>query len=430
MIDIDIIRKNPELVRQNIEKRGELEKLLWVEQIKEKDERWRQLKAEVDALRAERNTLSQQINEAKKAGKDVKKIIEKAKKIPEEIAEKEKQLVALKEEIDALLLSIPNILDPSVPLGKTADDNPTIRKSGKIPLFKFELKNHVELCESLNIADFERSAKITGRGFYFLKNELVLLEQALIHYALDTLRKKSFTIMTVPLMLRRDAYQGVTDLSAFKDVMYKIEESDNYLIATSEHPLVSQFMNEILEEKALPIKVAGISSCFRKEAGAHGVDEKGLFRVHQFHKVEQVVLCKPEDSAKWHEEMLKNAEEVFKALKLPYRVIILCSADIGAVASKTYDLEVWMPRTQQYREAVSCSTIKDFQARRLKIRYRTNEGTRFVHTLNSTAVATTRALVAILENYQQKDGSVKIPDLLQKYMGMKVNRLSADSFQE
>ncbi|HLD34029.1 MAG TPA: serine--tRNA ligase [Candidatus Nanoarchaeia archaeon] len=421
MIDIDLIRTSPKVVEDTLKKRGQNTKISLVSQLKNADEEWRELKSEIDDLRAQRNRVSQDINEAKKAGKDVKAVIAKAKKIPEEIAKKEKRCDALRAEIDTAMMQLPNILDKDVPMGKSADDNKLVHEWGKISKPTFPLKSHVELCEALDLADFERSAKISGRGFYFLKNELMLLEQALIRFVLDHLYKKGFTLTSVPYMMRKEPYSGVTDLSAFNDALYKIDNDDQYLIATSEHPLTAQFMDEIIEDPHLPIKNAALSACFRKEAGAHGVDEKGLFRVHQFHKVEQVIICKPEDGAKWHEQMLKNAEEVFKALRLPYRVIILCSADIGAVASKTYDLEVWMPRTQQYREAVSCSNVKDFQSRRLKIRYRTSDGTKFVHTLNSTAIATTRALVAILENYQQKDGSIKIPEALWSYMnGIKV----------
>jgi len=421
MIDIDLIRTSPKVVEDTLKKRNLQAKIHLVSQLKKADEEWRELKSEIDDLRAQRNRVSQDINEAKKAGKDVKAVIAKAKKIPEEIEKKEKRCDALRAEIDIAMMQLPNILDKDVPPGKSADDNKVITEWGKISKPTFPLKSHVELCEALDLADFERSAKISGRGFYFLKNELMLLEQALIRFVLDHLYKKGFTLTSVPYMMRKEPYSGVTDLSAFNDALYKIDNDDQYLIATSEHPLTAQFMDEIIEDPHLPIKNAALSACFRKEAGAHGVDEKGLFRVHQFHKVEQVIICKPEDGAKWHEQMLKNAEEVFKALRLPYRVIILCSADIGAVASKTYDLEVWMPRTQQYREAVSCSNVKDFQSRRLKIRYRTSDGTKFVHTLNSTAIATTRALVAILENYQQKDGSIKIPEALWSYMnGIKV----------
>src|SRR3989344_1120080 len=416
MIDIDLIRTTSKVVEDTLKRRNLQVKVPLVAQLKKADEEWRASKSDIDPLRAKRNRVSQDINEAKKAGKDVKAVIAKAKKIPEEIEKHEKRCDALRTEIDTLLMQIPNILDKDVPTGKSADDNKIVSEWGKIPKFAFALKTHTELCEALDIADFERSAKISGRGFYFLKNELMLLEQALIRFALDHLYKDNFTLSSVPYMMRKEPYNGVTDLAAFNDALYKVENDDQYLIATSEHPLTAQFMDEIIEEQQLPIKRAALSVCFRKEAGGDGVDEKGLFRIHQFHKVEQVILCKPEDSQKWHEHMLKNAEDIFKSIKLPYRVILLCSADIGAVASKTYDLEVWMPRTQQYREAVSCSNVKDYQARRLKIRYRTSDGTKTVHTLNSTAVATTRALVAILENYQQKDGSVKIPEALWPYM--------------
>ena len=307
MIDIDLIRTTPKVVEDTLKKRNLQTKVPLVQQLKKADGAWRTLKSEIDELRAKRNRVSQDINEAKKSGKDVKAVIAKAKKIPEELEKHEKRCDALRPEIDTLLIQIPNILDKDVPTGKSADDNKIVSEWGKIPKFNFELKTHTELCESLDIAEFERSAKISGRGFYFLKNELMLLEQALIRFALDTLHKKNFTLSSVPYMMRKESYSGVTDLATFNDALYKIDNDDQYLIATSEHPLTAQFMDEIIEDAQLPIKRAALSACFRKEAGGHGVDEKGLFRVHQFHKVEQVVLCKQEDSAKWHEDMLKNA---------------------------------------------------------------------------------------------------------------------------
>jgi seryl-tRNA synthetase len=417
MIDMDLIRNNPKLVKDNIKKRGMNELLVLVDDIHQNDVRWRKLKAASDKLRASRNTISKEINEAKKAGKSIKSILVKAKKIPVEIDKKEKQSNRLRIDIDAKLMHIPNILDSSVPKGEVDGDNVEIRKWGKIPNFKFELKNHIELCEELDLADFERSSKIAGSGFYFLKNGLVMLEQALIRFVLDILQKKGFTLMTVPLLMRRKPYQGVTDMTSFEEVMYKIEGEDQYLIATSEHPLVGQFMGEVLDGKDLPLQLAGVSSCFRKEAGTHSVDEKGLFRVHQFTKVEQVVVCKPDESMKLQEELISVAEDIFRKLNLPYRIMLLCSGDTGRVMSKTYDLEVWMPRQEQYREAVSCSSATDYQARRLGIKYREAGENKFVHTLNSTAIALSRAIVAILENYQQKDGTVKVPAVLVPYLG-------------
>lgn len=417
MINIDLIRSSPALVIKDLERRRMPELVPAVHELRAKDAKWRTVKSEVEKIRAERNKLSRQVNEAKKAGRDVQALLAEAKEIPSQIEKKERTLARLQEFISRTLLQLPNMLDGTVPLGEVDGGNVEVRTWGRLPKFSFSPRNHIELCESLDLADFERSSKIAGKGFYFLKNELVLLEQALVRFALDTLRKKGFTLTAPPLLLRHAPYQGVTDLAAFQEVMYKIEQQDAYLIATSEHPLVAQFMQEILGEKQLPIRLAGVSSCFRKEAGRHSVDEKGLFRVHQFTKVEQVVVCTPEESGKWHEELLANAEEIFQALGLPYRVMLLCSADTGRVMAKTYDLEVWMPHQQQYREAVSCSTATDYQARRLGIRYRAGSENRLVHTLNSTAVATTRALVAILENGQQKDGSVKVPDVLVPYMG-------------
>jgi seryl-tRNA synthetase len=416
MIDIDLIRNAPAKVKKNLKRRGMNEQIEWIEKLQKKDEEWRGLKGMIDQLRAKRNRISKDINEAKKAGKSVKNVIAKAKKIPQEIEKKELKAENIRKEINYHMMRIPNMLHESVPTGKSEDENVELRKNGKTTKFSFELKNHVELCEALDIADFDRSAKIAGHGFYFLKNELVLLEQALIRFALDILHKKGFTLMTTPHMMRKQPYEGVCDYGTFEDVLYKVEDEDEHLIATSEHPLTAQFMDEIIEEEHLPMTLAGVSTCFRKEAGGHGVDEKGLFRVHQFTKVEQVVLCQAGDSEKWHEKLLGAAEEIFKALKLSYRVVTLCSADTGVVAAKTYDLELWMPRTKKYREAVSCSNCTDYQARRLKIRHRTMEGTKLVHTLNSTAIATTRTMVAILENFQQKDGSVKIPKVLWPYM--------------
>ncbi len=421
MIDIDLIRSSPALVIKDLERRRMPELVPAVHELRAKDAKWRTLKSEVEKLRAGRNKLSQQVNEAKKAGRDVQALLAEAKEIPSRIEKKERTLARLQAFIGRTLLQLPNMLDGTVPLGEVDGGNVEVRTWGRLPKFSFPAKNHIELCESLDLADFERSSRIAGKGFYFLKNELVLLEQALVRFALDVLRKKGFTLTSPPLLLRREPYRGVTDLAAFEEVMYKVHEQDAYLIATSEHPLVAQFMGEILEEKQLPIRLAGVSACFRKEAGRHSVDEKGLFRVHQFTKVEQVVVCKPDESGKWHEELLANAEEIFQALGLPYRVMLLSSADTGRVMAKTYDIEVWMPHQQQYREAVSCSTATDYQARRLGIRYRAGSENRLVHTLNSTAVATTRALVAILENGQQKDGSVKVPEVLVPSMGgMKV----------
>ncbi|MBU4242183.1 MAG: serine--tRNA ligase, partial [Nanoarchaeota archaeon] len=311
-------------------------------------------------------------------------------------------------------------LHESVPYGKDDSENKEVRKWGKLKKFDFELKSHVEIVENLGLVDFERSAKISGTGFYILLGDLALLEQAITRFAIDTMLKKNFILLQPPLMMRRKPYEGVTDLEAFEDVIYKIEDEDEYFIATSEHPMAAMYMDETIDESQLPLKFVGSSMCFRKEIGAHGIDTKGLFRLHQFNKIEQFVFCKPEDSWKIHEELLKNAEEVFQALEIPYKIVNICTGDIGTVAAKKYDLEGWSPRQKKYIELCSCSNVTDYQARRLNIKYGKEGGEKqILHTLNSTVVATSRVLVAIIENYQNKDGTVTIPKVLLPYMNKK-----------
>jgi len=279
-------------------------------------------------------------------------------------------------------------------------------------------KSHVDVLEELDIGDTKRAAKVAGSRFFYLKNELALLDLAIAQFALEELVKQGYIPVIPPYMLNRRAMEGVTDLSAFEEMLYKIEGEDLYLIATAEHSIGAMFMDEILEEKDLPIKFVGFSPCFRKEAGAHGKDTKGIFRVHQFHKVEQFIFAKPEESWELHEELIKNAEALFQKLGIPYRVVNICAGELGAVAAKKYDIEAWMPAQGKFRELVSASNCTDYQARRLNIRYRSRDGNfRFVHTLNSTALATTRTAVAIIENFQKEDGAIEIPKVLRKYMG-------------
>lgn len=284
--------------------------------------------------------------------------------------------------------------------------------------FDFEPKSHIEISEHLDLIDLERAAKVAGARFYYLKNELVLLNQALIMYALDFMNKKNYSVLQPPYMLKREAVNCAVQLSDFNDMIYKIENEDLYLIATAEHAILSYHMNEILDGDKLPLRYFGISPCFRKEAGTHGKDTKGIFRVHHFEKVEQFIFCKPEESWKEHDLLITNAEEFFQSLRLPYRIVNVCSGDLGSVAAKKYDLEVWLPGQNKYREAVSCSNCTSYQAVRGSIRYRekNKRQTEYIHTLNSTLVATERALIAILENYQEKDGSVRIPEILVPYI--------------
>ena len=315
-------------------------------------------------------------------------------------------------------MQLPNVMHESVPTGKDESENVEIRKWGTPPQFAFKPLDHIDLGLKLDLVDLERAAKVAGARFYYLKNELVRLNYALISFALDFIAKKGYTLVQPPYLLKREAISGAVALSDFEDTIYKIEGEDLYLLATSEHALNALHLGEILDGKALPLKYGGVSPCFRKEAGAHGRDTKGIFRVHQFEKVEQFVFCKPEDSWSEHERLITNAEEIFQALELPYRIVNICSGDLGTVAAKKYDLEVWLAGQQRYREAVSCSNCTSYQAVRSNVRYRdkTSEPTRYVHTLNSTFIATERTLVAIMENFQQADGSVVLPEVLGPYM--------------
>ena len=427
MLDIKLIKVNPAVVKKDLEKRGDKEKVPWVAEVIEKHEEWKVLKEKWEKLRQSRNTISQEINQLQKQKKDISAKVKEVKELPQKIAAAEEKLLKVEERINFILQRLPNVLHESVPIGKDETENKELRKWGTVKKPSFELKTHSELLEQLGLADFERATKISGAGFYFLKGDLVKLELALVNFVVAALEKKGFTLIEPPLVMLRKPYEGVTDLAAFENVMYKVDEGkkedeSSYLIATSEHPIAAMMMNETLDAKQLPLKFCGISSCFRKEIGSHGVDTRGLFRVHQFSKVEQFVFSKPEDSWKIHEELLKNAEEFLQLLKIPYRVVNVCSGDIGMIAAKKLDLEAWFPRQNAYREVVSCSNCTSYQAASLNIRYlnsKTGEK-EYVHTLNSTAVATGRTMVAIIENYQNKDGTITVPDVLVPYVVKKV----------
>jgi len=417
MLDINLIRDNPELVKTDLKRRKDLEKLKWVDDLLKIDISWRKNKKTIDDLRHRRNELSLKINEEKKKGRNINLLVKESAEIPEKIKNLEEEMKKQEEKIRYYLMRLPNILHESVPYGKDSSDNDEVKKVGEIKKFKYELKVHGELIEQLGVGDFKRATKISGGGFYFLKGDLALLDQALIRYAIDNMLRKKYILVEPPLMINKKSYEGVTDLEDFKNVMYKIEGEDLYMIATSEHPLIAMHMNEVIDENCLPIKYVGVSPCFRKEIGSHGVDTRGLFRVHQFNKVEQVVICKPKDSWKLHEEMLKNTEELFKSLDIPYRVVNICTGDIGIVAAKKYDIEAWFPREKKYNEVASISNCTAYQSTRLNMKYSGNR--EYVHTLNGTALATSRVLRAIIENNQQKDGSIKIPKVLISYMNGK-----------
>ena len=419
MLDIKLIRENPEHARSNLMKRGNPENLSMLDELVETDRKWRENLTKLNELRHQKKLVTTEVATLKKAGKDAAEKLEKAKAIDREITATEKEVAAEEEKEHDLLMRLPNMLHDSVPVGQGENENQQVRTWGIIPTFNFPVKNHIDLALNLDIIDIERAGKVAGSRFHYLKREAVLLDMALMSFAMEEMVKKGYIAVEPPYLMRKEAYEGVTALSDFADMLYKIENEDLYLIATSEHPMAAMLQNEVLKEEELPLKLAGISTCFRKEAGAHGKDTRGIFRTHQFNKIEQFIFCTPEQSWQLHEELIQNAEELVQKLGLPYRIVNVCTGDIGTVAAKKYDIEAWMPAQNAYREIVSCSNCTDYQARRLNIRYREKEGAPtkgFVHTLNSTALATGRTIVAILENYQQEDGSISIPKALRKYM--------------
>lgn len=419
MLDIRLIREHPDVVEGNLKKRRDPEKLEMLDELIQHDKKWREQLTSLNELRHKMNLANAKIAELKKAGKDTAQKIKEAREIERQIEKVEKSVKEDKEKIDYILMRLPNLLHESVPLGESEEDNVPIREWGEMPRFDFPVKDHIDLAVGLDIMDVERASKVSGARFYYLKNEGVSLDLALIEFTLNELVRKGYIPIEPPFMMRRRPYEGVTALSDFEEMLYKVQDEDLYLIATSEHPIAAMFMDEVLDAQDLPLKYVGISANFRKEAGAHGKDTRGIFRTHQFNKVEQFILCTPEDSWTMHEELIRNAEELVQKLGLPHQVVNVCTGDIGTVAAKKYDIETWMPAQNKYREIISCSNCTDYQARRLNIKYREKEGAPtkgFVHTLNSTALATGRTMVAILGNYQQKDGSVVIPEVLRTYM--------------
>ena len=430
MLDLRFIRDNVQLVRENLRRRRDDAKMDAFERLLTLDEKVRLLKRELQSLRTERNKLSREVGELKKSGADPSAVMSRANDVNAAIAKNETETTRLEEELKGILMAIPNLLHESVPYGVGEEGNEVVREWGGQPKFDFQARSHVDLLDMLSLGDIPRAAKIAGARFYYLKNELVILDLAMKQMALAMLSKKGFTPVYPPFMMHREPYEGVTDLADFQDVMYKIDDEDLYLIATSEHPIAAMYMGEVFEPTDLPMKFAGISTCFRKEAGSHGKDTKGIFRVHQFDKVEQFVFSSPDESWRIHEELIANAEEFFQALKIPYRVVNICTGDIGTVAAKKYDLEMWMPGQGMYREAVSCSNCTAYQATRLGIKYRLKKGgleKAYLHTLNSTMMANPRAMVAIMENCQTQDGSIVIPKALHKYLPPEIREIHPGS---
>jgi len=416
MLDPKLIKEKPEIIRNMLKARAiefDLDGLI------ESDQKRREFIIKTDELRKKKNQVAMAISEKKKGGEDASSILAEMKNISNELTKLESEQEHIESKYLKLASTIPNLIHESVPIGPDESTNKEIKRWGNIPEFDFKIKDHIDISEDLNLVDLERAAKVAGARFYYLKNDLVRLNQALIHFGLDFLAEKGYSLVQPPYMINRESMEGAVIAEDFEEVIYKVEEEDLYMIGTSEHAMAAMHSKEIIEGKEIPMKYAGISPCFRKEAGAHGRDQKGIFRVHQFDKIEQFVFSKPEDSWKEHEKMLAVAEEFYQKLEIPYRVMLLSTGDIGKISAKTYDIEAWMAGQNAYREIVSCSNCLEYQARRLKIRFRdkTNEDTQYIHTLNSTLIATTRVLVAIMENFQTKDGHIRIPQVLQGYMG-------------
>ena len=416
MIDPRLLKDDPERLRLMLSQRNQtfpLDELLSL------DERRRSLISESDSARHRKNLIAQTIAKRKKTREDCSEELSEMKSLGNKIVKLGKDLEETEVNFKHLIMSLPNLVSSSVPVGANEQDNVVIRSIGAPSKFDFAPLDHVDLGTRLDLFDIERAAKISGSRFYFLKNVLVKLNIGLLQYALDYLNDQGYVPVQPPYMIRREPMEGAVILEDFEHVIYKIHGEDLHMIGTSEHAMAAMHMDEILDGASLPLRYAGISPCFRKEAGAHGKDTKGIFRVHHFDKVEQFIFTRPEDSEKEHQKMVELAENFYEGLGIPIRTVILCTGDMGKTSSKTYDIEAWMPGQDAYREIVSSSNCVDYQSRRLRIRFRDrpDEETRLVHTLNSTLVATGRTLVAIIENFQRADGTIRIPDPLKKYVG-------------
>ena len=423
MLDIKFVRENPEIVKQNIRNKFQDKKLPLVDEVLELDKRNREIKQEVEALRAERNKLSKEIGGLMKQGK--KEEAEEVKRQVAASADRINELSAEEAEVEEKLktnmMVIPNIIDPSVPIGKDDSENVEIERFGEPVVPDFEIPYHTEIMESFNGIDLDSARKVAGNGFYYLMGDIARLHSAVIAYARDFMINRGFTYCVPPFMIRSNVVTGVMSFAEMDAMMYKIEGEDLYLIGTSEHSMIGKFIDTIIPEEELPKTLTSYSPCFRKEKGAHGIEERGVYRIHQFEKQEMIVVCKPEESKMWYEKLWKNTVDLFRSMDIPVRTLECCSGDLADLKVKSVDVEAWSPRQKKYFEVGSCSNLGDAQARRLKIRINGENGKYFAHTLNNTVVAPPRMLIAFLENNLQADGSVKIPEVLQPYMGgMKV----------
>jgi seryl-tRNA synthetase len=421
MIDIKIIRENPEQVRENMRKKFQHAKLHLVDRALELDKEWRAARTEADKLRFQRNKVSEKVNESKKNKdeKTAKELIEEAKKIPEKIAELEEKEKSLGEEIKQIMYQIPNIIHSSVPIGKDSGENVELKKIGEPKVPKYPIVHHAELAEKLGCADFDAARETSGSGFYFLKGKLAIVHSAMLAYARDYMIKKRFEYVIPPFMIRKKVVEGVMAFADMNAMMYKIDGEDLYLIGTSEHSMIGRFIDKTLAKGQLPVTLTSYSPCFRKEVGSHGLEEKGFYRLHQFEKQEMIVICEPESSYSWYDKMQQYTIDVFKALNIPVRVLECCSGDLADLKAKSCDIEAWSPRQKKYFEAGSLTNMEEAQARRLNIKINGPKGNYFAHTLNNTVLASPRAMIAFMENNQQEDGSIKIPKILWKYTGFK-----------
>ena len=419
MIDIKLIRENPELVKENIKKKFQNDKIPLVDKVKKLDQKWREIKTEDDLLRAERNKISEEINKAKKAKKPIDALLKKAKEIPEILAKNEGEEKKLEEEIKQIMYQIPNIIHKSVPIGKDSSENVEVKKIGEPKVPKYEVFHHADTVEKLNGADFDSARETSGNGFYFIRGKIAILHSAMLAFARDYMIKKGFEYVIPPFMIRKKVVEGVMAFTDMNNMMYKVEGEDLYMIGTSEHSMIGRFIDNTLDKKGLPITLTSYSPCFRKEIGAHGLEEKGFYRLHQFEKQEMIVICEPEDSYSWYDKMMQYTIDVFQALDIPVRVLECCSGDLADLKAKSCDIEAWSPRQKIYYEVGSLTNMEEAQARRLNIKVSSPKGNYFAHTLNNTVLASPRAIIALVENNQQEDGSIKVPKALWPYTGFK-----------
>ena len=421
MIDINIIRNNKELVKENIKKKYQDHKLPLVDEVYDLDIKFRKAKTEADELRSKVNNLSKEIGSLMRDKKieEANSIKEEVSSIKKRIPELEEEEIKLEEEIKSRMMVIPNIIDDSVPIGKDDSENVEVERFGEPKVPNYEIPHHADICESFNGLDKESAGRTSGVGFYYLMGDIARLHEAMLAYSRDFMINNGFTYCIPPFMIRSDVVNGVMSFAEMEAMMYKIENEDLYLIGTSEHSMIGKFKGQLIKEDTLPITMTSYSPCFRKEIGSHGIEERGLYRLHQFEKQEMVVLCKPEESMDWYNKMYKLSIELFRSLNIPVRQLECCSGDLADLKVKSCDIEAWSPRQQKYFEVCSCSNLSDAQARRLGIRYKTEEGNKYVHTLNNTVLASPRALIAFLENNYNEDGSISIPEVLRPYMGGK-----------